>query len=288
MSDAFDAFATACSGAVAAVVAKSVSYPLDLMKTKLAVAEGNKGPRAVASELYHEQGIGGFYVGLGPKITKSVVQKFLFFYLYDFFMRRYKSMMGVKKLRVVANILIGVVADWFASPLVVPINFITTQVQTSTTGDTTLTVISRTLGERGCFAFFDGLDSYIAGSWQPAIEFTFFDQLKVVFLRGGRVGNTLSTLQAFCLGFAARAVSEVFTYPTERCALVQQSKDHPLRGKSTSQVLWQLFGDGGFAFLYQGISSPLVAHSLLTCPSCPSAHFFSSCDQESARNWRRA
>jgi hypothetical protein len=271
MSDAFDAFATACSGAVAAVVAKSVSYPLDLMKTKLAVAEGNKGPRAVAGELYHEQGIGGFYVGLGPKITKSVVQKFLFFYLYDFFMRRYKSMMGVKNLRVVTNILIGVVADWFASPLVVPINFITTQVQTSTTGDTTLTVISRTLGERGFFAFFDGLDSYIAGSWQPAVEFTFFDQLKVVFLRGGRVGNTLSTLQAFCLGFAARAVSEVFTYPTERCALVQQSKDHPLRGKSTSQVLWQLFGDGGFAFLYQGISSPRRSQFayLSILPICP-------------------
>jgi hypothetical protein len=251
--EAFEAFVTACSAAVGASIAKSLSYPLDLMKTKLAVAEGSgKGAIEVASDLFKEQGIGGFYRGLGPKVTKNVVQKFIFFYVYDTLIRRYKATMSLKEVGVVANLLIGVVGDWFASPFVVPINYITTQVQTSTTGDTAFTVIQRTLRERGFFAFFDGLDSYIAGSWQPALEFTFYDQLKSIYLRNWRAGGLLSALEAFSLGFVARAFSEMLTYPTELSALVQQSKDHPLRGKSTSQVLLTLFEEGGVSSLYQG------------------------------------
>ena len=47
-SEAFEAFVAACSAAAGAIVSKFVSYPLDLMKTKLATQEDGKQRGAVA------------------------------------------------------------------------------------------------------------------------------------------------------------------------------------------------------------------------------------------------
>ena len=156
---------------------------------------------------------------------------------------RYRTLMVVEVVSTVPMLMIGVVADCIASPFVVPINYVTTQVQTSTTGEGSFEVVWRTLSERGAGAFFNGIGSYIAGSWQPAIEFTVYDQMKAIYLHGRAVA-ALSAAEAFLLGSACSALSEAITYPTVLSQLVQQSKNHPLRGKSMITVLFQLVKEG--------------------------------------------
>ena len=76
-SEAFEAFAAACSAATGAIVSMVISYPLDLMKTKLATQEGSeKGAVEVFQLLLRQKGVAGLYVGLGPRVLKNLVQKF--------------------------------------------------------------------------------------------------------------------------------------------------------------------------------------------------------------------
>ena len=213
--DALDAFIEACCGSVGAIVSKIVSYPLDLMKTKLAVKEEGETALGLAQALIKERGLSGLYVGLLPKLTKSGVQKFLFFYPYAWMLQLYRDRFGAAP-GSVANILIGFFSDFIGAPFVVPIDFVTTQVQTSRTKEGAIAVCQRVLQERGVWGFFDGFSGYVAGSWQPAVQFTFYDQLKVVYLKGSVGGEAMLTaFEAFLLGALAKAFSEMVTYPTE-------------------------------------------------------------------------
>jgi hypothetical protein len=206
---AMDAFIEACSGATGAIVSKCVSYPLDLMKTLLASAGPNDTAVGIVTDIVRTKGIIGLYVGIGPKLTKSGVQKFLFFYVYDALLRLFRNLQGTAP-NTFWNVIIGFVADFLGAPFVVPLDFITTQVQTTKTGEGTWAIVQRTMKEDGIWKFWDGFSGYVAGSWQPAVQFTFYgakitvlslkthnnrfcfiaDQLKAMYLKAMKKAST--------------------------------------------------------------------------------------------------
>ena len=93
-----------------------------------------------------------------------------------------------------------------------------------------LTAAARMWKRKGVSEFFDGWSAYMAGSFQPAIQFTLYNQVRrYLLLRSGlaELGGTM----AFVLGGLSRAFSEVLTYPTLVVQYIQQTADHPDKHK---------------------------------------------------------
>ena len=83
------------SGAGGTIVSTLVTYPLDLVNTRLKVqrqlsADGSIGPEdayqgifdAFATIYAREGGLTAFFAGLGPDLVKSAADSFLFFLFY--------------------------------------------------------------------------------------------------------------------------------------------------------------------------------------------------------------
>ncbi|EEH56762.1 mitochondrial carrier family, partial [Micromonas pusilla CCMP1545] len=81
------------SGGVAGAVSTAACYPLDALKSQMAVSGGLRGGVvAAAKQLYLEQGgIRAFYKGLGPTLVADVVGTALGFTLYDTLTAAYRE-----------------------------------------------------------------------------------------------------------------------------------------------------------------------------------------------------
>jgi solute carrier family 25 folate transporter 32 len=78
-------------GGVSKVLSGLLMYPLTTVRTRLQqnqfVSEGEgekyRGAREVVVRAWREEGVRGFYKGLGPNILKGIPQKGLYFYAYE-------------------------------------------------------------------------------------------------------------------------------------------------------------------------------------------------------------
>ena len=62
MSAGLDSLATACSGALSAVAAKVIIYPLDWMKLRLSVKRPDENATSIVTGALKTHGIGGVYM----------------------------------------------------------------------------------------------------------------------------------------------------------------------------------------------------------------------------------
>ena len=95
----------------------------------------------------------------------------------------------------------------------------------------------------------------MAGSFQPAVQFTLYNQVRrYLLLRAGAgAGAELGATVAFLLGGLSRAFSEMLTYPTLVVQYIQQSADHPDKHKSIFGVAGGIWKREGLPGLYNGI-----------------------------------
>ena len=87
------------SGAAAGAVSTALCYPLDVLKSQMAVSGGLKGSVvAAARQIFREQGgARAFYKGLGPTLVADVIGTGLGFTLYDVFNGWYRTLNGGRK-----------------------------------------------------------------------------------------------------------------------------------------------------------------------------------------------
>lgn len=78
------------SGAIAASVAMLVTYPLDIIRTRMSLSFNNNLPNTIKAMLKHEGGIGAFYKGLSPAMLQVVPGMAITFGIYN----QLKDMMG--------------------------------------------------------------------------------------------------------------------------------------------------------------------------------------------------
>ena len=69
----------ATAGGTGSATAKVFSYPFERLKA----AFMSKAPDATTGEVIAKIQKAGWYTGLGAKMSKSVTQKFIYFYLYE-------------------------------------------------------------------------------------------------------------------------------------------------------------------------------------------------------------
>jgi hypothetical protein len=161
-------------------------------------------------------------------------------------------------------------AEWAHLPVTLPIDCVTTAIQTDEKNRGAFVLLGTILSEKGIGGFYKGIQAYTVLCLKPAIQYTVYEQVKKVVLATRRVNNagrrlvdeSLSAAEAFFLGMVARIVATMLTYPYLRAKVMLQSTyGGTTTGKkkpSIPQMIAEQFSSGGVWGLYQGIGPELT------------------------------
>jgi len=254
----------------------------DEEKTKLRlkneyIIAASEGMTSYASLMYqYEGGIRPFYSGLGTSALQSATEKALYFFAYTFFKNGYVNLTGSSNIGTISNLILGCMAEWAHLPVTLPIDCVTTAIQTDDKNRGAFVLLGNILSEKGIGGFYKGIQAYTVLCLKPAIQYTVYEQVKKIVLATRRVkknnaaGTTaaraaaivdesLSAAEAFFLGMFARIVATMLTYPYLRAKVMLQSTYGNAKVKPTiPQMISEQFSSGGVWGLYQGIGPELT------------------------------
>ncbi|OQS04436.1 Mitochondrial Carrier (MC) Family [Thraustotheca clavata] len=260
--------ATATSAALGGCAASVILYPLDTLKTRMQnqSKDGNESviPKDVA-------GVLSLYKGVGYKATQSTLSKFLYFYAYTNMTNMLLSK-NAKSLSTFMNLIVGYLAELFHLPLSLPLEVIITRMQTSKNQTKqSFMQLLQTMWEENegkLSGFYKGFSAYFVLCLQPAIQFTAFEQVKIIYLKS-KAAKSLSALEAFILGAAARSLATLVVFPYIRAKVLVQAEsksvataDDSTPSESIPQILSRLVQEEGVGSLYRGLSPELTKGAL--------------------------
>ena len=263
-----------------------------------------------ARTLYRSEGISVFLDGMEVSAFQSAIEKACYFFAYTALKRSYAhlttsrtkhNISGSTKQRrqisAVSSVLLGCLAEWAHLPITLPIDALTTAIQTSggskkkTTTATTVmnstpeeiddpktrTVLALWMTLWKEKSFYKGIQAYWILCFKPALQYTIFEQIKAWLLRLRRItGETrsrqpstaaqLSAGEAFLLGMFSRAVATLVVFPFVRAKVRMQSLASTSKSSAVGSVsqptIWKLLSEnytnGGLNALYQGLGPELT------------------------------
>eukprot|EP00574_Skeletonema_japonicum_P005097 CAMPEP_0201713630 /NCGR_PEP_ID=MMETSP0593-20130828/399_1 /ASSEMBLY_ACC=CAM_ASM_000672 /TAXON_ID=267983 /ORGANISM="Skeletonema japonicum, Strain CCMP2506" /LENGTH=371 /DNA_ID=CAMNT_0048202803 /DNA_START=74 /DNA_END=1189 /DNA_ORIENTATION=+ len=233
-----------------------------------------EGMSAYASLMYqHEGGIPPFYAGVGTSAVQSATEKALYFFAYTFFKNGYVNLTGSSNIGTISNLILGCMAEWAHLPVTLPIDCVTTAIQTDDKNRGAFVLLGNILSEKGIGGFYKGIQAYTVLCLKPAIQYTVYEQVKKMVLATRRVNNaavvggggrkvvdeSLSAAEAFFLGMVARVIATMLTYPYLRAKVMLQSTYGNAKVKPTiPQMISEQISEGGVWGLYQGIGPELT------------------------------
>ncbi|KAF0693088.1 Aste57867_15904 [Aphanomyces stellatus] len=265
--------ATATAAAVGGCTASVALYPLDTLKTRMQ-SESKKDDATEKKPLitWDVENILSLYKGVEYKAAQSTMSKFLYFYAYTA-MTNMLLTKDSKSLSTGANLVVGYLAEMFHLPVSLPLEVIITRMQTCKSGESKegfVQLLQSIWNENGgkWTAFYKGFSAYFVLCLQPAIQFTVFEQVKKLYLKAYKpTTTTLSALEAFLLGAAARslAIMVVFPYIRAKVIVQAQSKSGAKKQDSIPTVIEKLVHDEGVASLYRGLTPELTKVRVVLC-----------------------
>uniref|UniRef100_A0A2P2QSR5 Peroxisomal adenine nucleotide carrier 1-like n=1 Tax=Rhizophora mucronata TaxID=61149 RepID=A0A2P2QSR5_RHIMU len=126
----------------------------------------------------------------------------------------------------------------------------------------------KTLTEGTWSDAFDGLGISLLLTSNPAIQYTVFDQLKQVILKGKQnQAGGLSAFSAFVLGAVSKSIATVLTYPAIRCKVMIQAADsdddatkkkQPKCSKTISGVMCATWRREGLLGFFKGLQAQIL------------------------------
>ena len=159
-------------------------------------------------------------------------------------------------------------AEWAHLPITLPIDCVTTAIQTDDKNRGAFVLLGNILSEKGVGGFYKGIQAYTVLCLKPAIQYTVYEQVKKIVLAARRTGSnagrkmvdeSLSAAEAFLLGMVARIVATMLTYPYLRAKVMLQSTYGNAKVKPTiPQMITEQISEGGVWGLYQGIGPELT------------------------------
>ncbi|RHZ21695.1 hypothetical protein DYB26_000422 [Aphanomyces astaci] len=263
--------ATATSAAVGGCTSSLALYPLDTLKTRMQ-SESKKDANDKKTPITWDVGtILSLYKGVEYKAAQSTISKFLYFYAYT----AMSNMLLAKNstsLSTGANLVVGYLAEMFHLPITLPLEVVITRMQTSKGNDGKHTgfvhLLQSIWEENGgkWTAFYKGFSAYFVLCLQPAIQFTVFEQVKKVYLKAYKpTTKSLSAIEAFVLGAAARSLATLVVFPYIRAKVIVQAKakaDSHEKPQSMLEILQNLVRDEGYPSLYRGLAPELTKGAL--------------------------
>lgn len=208
-----------------------------------------------ARNLYRTEGISVFFDGAEVSAFQSAIEKACYFFAYTALKRGYacattnrrRNNNTTQPLSALASVLLGCLAEWVHLPVTLPIDALTTAIQTSgglkketmdaatvniyqQKTDTVLALWMTLWKEK---SFYKGIQAYWILCFKPALQYTIFEQLKAWILRlreirgakERRQGSApqLSAGEAFLLGMVSRTIATLAVFPFVRAKVQMQS-----------------------------------------------------------------
>jgi hypothetical protein len=229
---ALPALGHAMSGAAGTAIAKLVTYPLDLVITRLQVQRQLKrdgkhytGILDAIDTIYErEGGLQAFYSGVIPEVVKGVADSFLFFLAYSYVRQsRLNARDRGKSLPVLEEIGVGAVAGAFSKFWTTPLQQIVTRKQTAAmlSGDastitlpapTTMDIARGILREKGLQGFWSGYSASLILTLNPSITMLLHKLLLRLLVPGAKRSDPGARL-TFLLAAVSKAMASTVTYP---------------------------------------------------------------------------
>lgn len=249
----------AISGAAGTAISKLITYPLDVIITRLQaqrqLQRDSKRPHYdgvldVIEKIYErEGGLPAFYSGVLHETAKGVADSFLFFLAFSYVRQnRLNARDGGKSLPVLEEIGVGVVAGAFSKLFTTPLQQIVTRKQTaammkedSATSIPPLTntadIAHEIYREKGLQGFWSGYSASLVLTLNPSITMLLHKVLLRLFVSRARRDNPGARI-TFLLAAISKALASTVTYPfslAKTRAQVSAQKPDALTGE-TSEV----------------------------------------------------
>ncbi|KAL6709510.1 ADP/ATP carrier protein [Coniothyrium glycines] len=280
--DALPPWGNAVAGAAGAVIANTLVYPLDLIKTRLQVqikrSKTSNDPNPADHEHYDgaldairkvvaNEGVSGLYAGIAGSLLGVASTNFAYFYWYTFVRSLYMSRRTLQTAPGTAvELSLGAVAGALAQLFTIPVAVVTTRQQTMSKHErkgliaTGMDVIN---GEDGWTGLWRGLRASLVLVINPSITYGAYQRLKDRLYPGKK---NLQPHEAFILGALSKMLATIATQPLIVAKVGLQSKPPPARNgvpfKTFTEVMEYIIQHEGPMALFKGIG-PQILKGLL-------------------------
>lgn len=242
----------AVAGAVAAMLANAIVYPLDHAKTRIQTQ--HRDPSAtqynsvldVLRKIYRAGGLKKIYTGLSGTLVGTAGVNFAYFYFYTLVrgaaLKRYKGVLTTP-----LELLLGAIAGALAQTFTMPISVITTRQQVAKDHPSLLTAAERVLAEDGLSGLWRGFKASLILVVNPSITYGTSSRLHSLLFNDK---PQLSLGENFTLGMGSKAIATITTQPLIVAKALQQSSSHH---PSFIHALEYLYHYDGIRGLFRGL-----------------------------------
>ena len=263
------------SASLGGAVSASILYPLEVLKTKMQASDDeedeNKGMVEFATNLYRKEGFQVYLNGIETSAFQSSMEKAFYFFAYTALKQVHSVVRTIvspasanQPMGAATNLFLGCLAEWAHLPLTLPIDALTTAIQTSKKQN----AVALMMGILKEGNMYKGIQAYYVLCFKPALQYTVFEQVKAMMLKT-RKSKVLTAAEAFLLGMVARTIATMAVYPFVRAKVVMQSQkkqaqqQQPQDGEEPSSptlttLLLDMYKSGGLPALYQGLGPELT------------------------------
>ncbi|CAG8607385.1 5218_t:CDS:2, partial [Paraglomus occultum] len=207
----------AVAGALGALFSLTVTYPLDIIKTRLQVQSKSLSSSTpyynstldAIHQIVNSEGVLGLYTGLPAGLIGVASTNFAYFYWYSFIRTRYQRMYPT--ISTAAELLVGALAAILAQIFTIPVSVVTTRQQTASKDERRdlFGTAEEIINEDGITGLWKGLKPSMVLCVNPAITYGMFERMKSILSKDG----DLSPRMAFLIGALSKTLATVVTYP---------------------------------------------------------------------------
>jgi len=270
MTSVLPPFVQAASGSLGAATANALTYPLDLITTRIQVADKGTSLR----KQLHAHGLSSFYDGIESDTGATLLSSFLYYYVYSFlreFVVRGNGKSKAAMLSVSQELAIGYLSGIASRSITTPLNLITVRLQTARVSDDSSAeggasrftgVCRQIFREEGLPGFWKGFTSTFILSLNPAVTLYLFQLYRRVVLRG-KERAAPPPGHSFVGGALANSVAVMILYPLLLAKTVVQASRRSKSSNNSSQypsirsTVQGIYTAGGFFALYRGLGAQL-------------------------------
>ncbi|WFD34186.1 hypothetical protein MCUN1_001023 [Malassezia cuniculi] len=259
---------SALSGATAGFVSSIVTCPLDVLKTRLQAHQqvGKNRVFNLIKRIWIEDGIRGFYRGLGPTLIGYLPTWAIYFCLYDMckdVYRQYLNISGNKEYatHIASAMTAGAASTIATSPLwVIKTRFmLQSGTDESTRYRNTFDACRKIYRTEGMAAFYKGLFPSLLGVTHVVIQFPLYEHFKAIATER-RHGEHLSPFDILLCSGGSKMLASMTTYPHEvlRTRLQMHQPSSGERYSNFFQSIMLIARKEGIRGFYKGMGVNLV------------------------------
>lgn len=260
----------AVSGAVGSVIAITVFYPLDTVRTRLQVDDHRRAKHTheIIADIVHEEGIEGLYLGWFPVVTALCCSNFVYFYSINTLKLK---LIGGRKSSPLTDLSLAFVSGVVNVLLTTPLWVANTRLKlqgaklhtkaydkdSSRRYEGIIDCLQKIIQTEGVMSLWNGTAPSILLAANPAIQFMVYESLKRYFQHVLHT-TELSGLLYFIIGAIAKAIATVTTYPLQVIqSRLRAGYAKAEKAQSLLQNILYLVRHQGVGALYKGMEAKL-------------------------------